>query len=77
MQTPLNGQRANRLLLYGILWHLVGCGPLYYVTLRSKMGIGDPNPNPVLFGIMAGVSFLPSLIVIAFGIYLKWKRNSA
>ena len=70
-------QRANLLLIVGTLWHLVGCGPLYYVTLRSKMGIGDPNPNPVLFGILAGVSFLPSLVVIGFGIYLKLKKKSA
>jgi hypothetical protein len=70
-------QRANRLIIYGALWHVIGCGPLYFVMLRSQMGIGDPNPNPVLFGILAGVSFFPSLIVIGFGIYLKWKGKSA
>ena len=70
-------QRANLLLIFGTLWHLVGCGPLYYVMLRSKMGIGDPNPNPPVFGILAGVSFLPSLLVIGFGIYLKFKKKSS
>ena len=77
MQAPNFAQRGDRLLKIGAVWHVLGCGPLYFVILRSKMGIGDPDPNPVLFGMMAGVSFLPSLVVMAIGLFQKLKGKSA
>jgi sulfite exporter TauE/SafE len=63
-------QRGKRLLKIGLLWHLIGCGPLYAVLLLSKLGIGDPDPNPVFLGIVAGLSILPSLIVMGIGVNL-------
>jgi hypothetical protein len=36
------------------------------------MGIlNDPNPNPIIFGLMAMITFWPSLILIFIGIILQ------
>ena len=67
MSSPDRAQRGRRLLKIGVIWHVVGCGPLYAVILLSSMGIGDPNSNPVGFGILAFFSFWPSLGLIVIG----------
>ena len=51
---------------------IFGSGPLLSVMLFSKMGIlNDPNPNPIIFGLMAMITFWPSLILIFIGIILQ------
>ncbi len=70
MDADTRVQRGRRLLKIGLLWHLIGCGPLYVILLLSKMGFGDPDPNPIFLGMLAGLSFLPSLIVMGFGVRL-------
>jgi hypothetical protein len=37
----------------------------------------DPNPNPVLFGMLAGLTFWPSLGLIAVGIWRVHKTSKA
>lgn len=61
-------QRSGRLWLRrgGILLG-VGTGPLLLIVLLSKIGIGDPNPNPVGPGMLAALTFWPSVGMIVFG----------
>ena len=61
----------NKILKIGIIMLLIGSGPLILIILASKIGIGDPNPNPVGFGIMAMLTFWPSLALIIIGIILN------
>ena len=38
----------------------------------TKIGIlDDPNPNPIIFGLMAMITFWPSLILIVIGIIIQ------
>lgn len=48
----------------------VGCsGPLLLTLTAAKLGLtSDPNPNPVMFGMMAMLSFWPSIFCIIGGI---------
>ncbi|HEX3726579.1 MAG TPA: hypothetical protein VHV08_10070 [Pirellulales bacterium] len=57
------------LLRAGILLLLLGTGPLLAIILAAQLGLtNDPNPNPVGPGLLAGVTFLPSLVLIVIGI---------
>jgi hypothetical protein len=54
------------------MFFIFGSGPLLSVMLFAKMGIlNDPNPNPIIFGLMAMITFWPSLILIFIGIILQ------
>ena len=57
------------LLVLGALGLLLGTGPLVGVLVAAKMGwTADPNPNPIGFGILAFLSFWPSVLLLALGI---------
>lgn len=56
---------------------VVGSGPLIVTLLAAKLGLtSDPNPNPVVFGMMAMFSFWPGLILMGIGAY-KEKTSAA
>lgn len=56
---------------------LLGTGPLATIVVLASLGYGDdPNPNPVLFGILAWLTFYPSLGLIAWGIYRRRKARN-
>ena len=60
---------SSVMLLLGVLGLLAGTGPLVAVLVAAKMGwTADPNPNPVGFGILAFLSFWPSVLLLALGI---------
>jgi hypothetical protein len=60
---------SSVMLLLGVLGLLAGTGPLVGVLVAAKMGwTADPNPNPVGFGILAFLSFWPSVLLLALGI---------
>ena len=62
-------KKINKLTKIGLIIFIVGCSPLLLIMLCAKLGIlDDPNPNPVIFGIMAFLTFWPSLILIFIGI---------
>lgn len=62
--------RLSRLLWIGIALLIAGCGPLVGIMAMAAVGMTqDPNPNPVGFGILAGVTLWPSLGLIAIGIW--------
>jgi hypothetical protein len=68
----------SRLVRIGLVGLVLGTGPLVTVVLLAEHGHGlfgirpDPNPNPVGFGILAGLTFWPSVIAIAVGV---WKTR--
>lgn len=60
--------KLPRVFWAGVVLFTIGSGPLLLVILCAAMGLTkDPNPNPVGFGIMAMLSFYPSLICMIGG----------
>ena len=54
----------------GLVLLVVGTGPLASIMLAVALGFtDDPNPNPVMFGILAGLTFWPSVGLIAVGVW--------
>ena len=62
----------------GLVMFLVGSGPLLFIIAAADLGLWhDPNPNPVGFGILAGLTFWPSLICMAIGAWRVRGRRAA
>lgn len=62
----------------GLLGLVLGTGPLAGVMVAARLGLyPDPNPNPVYFGMLAGLTFWPSVALIAFGIWRCRKQARA
>ncbi|HEY7862973.1 MAG TPA: hypothetical protein VIE39_04900 [Thermoanaerobaculia bacterium] len=59
---------SNRYFKIGVLLFVFGTGPLLAVIAAAKLGLGDPNPNPIGCGILAFFTFWPSLILMILGI---------
>jgi hypothetical protein len=60
----------SRLVQAGLVLLVVGTGPLVAVMVPAALGFtDDPNPNPVLHGMLAGLTFYPSLILIGVGVW--------
>ena len=65
-------KKLHKLTKIGIIIFIIGSGPLLSVMLFSKIGIlDDPNTNPIIFGLMAMITFWPSLILIVIGIIIQ------
>lgn len=61
--------RDSRAIRIGSILLVFGSGPLLLIILAANLGLTrDPNPNPVLFGIMAGLTFWPGVILMIVGI---------
>jgi hypothetical protein len=59
----------SKLVRAGLALLVIGTGPLLSIILAAKLGFtDDPNPNPVIFGILAMLTFWPSLIMIGIGV---------
>jgi hypothetical protein len=59
----------------GLVCLVVGTGPLASIMIGARLGLtDDPNPNPVLHGMLAGLTFWPSVGLIAIGI---WRVRTA
>lgn len=60
---------ANRLCRIGAVLLAVGSGPLFGIIVAAKLGLWpDPNPNPIGPGLLAFLTFWPSLALIALGV---------
>lgn len=65
----------NKIFLTGFIILIIGSGPLFSVMIAAAVGLtSDPNPNPVIFGMMAGLTFWPALILMAIGWYNQRKE---
>jgi len=61
-------RKGARLFLSGLIMLLVGSGPLVTVGVAASLGFtADPNPNPVLFGILAFATFTPAVLLVFGG----------
>jgi hypothetical protein len=50
---------------FGLALFVIGTGPLLIVILLSALGLlADPNPNPVGLGILAAITFWPSVLMM-------------
>jgi hypothetical protein len=60
----------------GLLGIAFGSGPLLLIVLLAKLGVtSDPNPNPVAFGILAMLTFWPSVLATLAGVFLARARR--
>jgi hypothetical protein len=60
--------RESKLIRWGIGGLIFGSGPLLLAVAFAHLR-GDPNPNPIGPGILCGLTFLPSLICLAIGLF--------
>ena len=61
--------KLSKLFWIGIGLLVVGSGPLLLTILFAALGFtDDPNPNPIGFGLMAFLTFWPSVALIVIGL---------
>lgn len=66
----------SRLFWIGLTLLLLGTGPLCAVILLAWFGVSkDPNPNPIGFGILAFLTFWPSVIMLIIGVATSYGRH--
>jgi len=67
--------RLSRVLWIGLTLLILGSGPLLTVILLAGLGVTkDPNPNPVGFGMLAFLTFWPSVILVIVGVVQSYSR---
>ena len=68
----------SRLFLAGLCTFVLGSGPLLVILLASSLGwTDDPDPNPVGPGILAMLTFWPSIIMMVIAIVRGGRSNNA
>jgi hypothetical protein len=68
--------RDSWLVRAGLILFVVGFGPLLGVIAAAKLGLThDPNPNPIGPGLLAFVSFYPSVGMILCGLLNVARKN--
>jgi hypothetical protein len=63
-----------RLIRWGLAGLVLGSGPLLLAVVIADMR-GDSNSNPIGPGILAGVTFWPSLICLVIGLFKASSRG--
>jgi hypothetical protein len=67
--------RLSQMFWTGLILLLLGSGPLLAVILLAWLGVtNDPDPNPVGFGILAFLTFWPSVILMIVGVVQSYTR---
>jgi hypothetical protein len=67
--TSQRKRRISRVLWIGLALFALGIGPLLTIILLANLGLTrDPAPNPIGLGILAFLTFWPSVILIVIGI---------
>ena len=56
----------SRWVRVGLGLFILGCGPLILIIVAAAIGLWpDPNPNPIGPGLLAFLTFWPSVICLA------------
>jgi hypothetical protein len=64
--------RAGWLLGSGVVLLCLGWGPLIVSIVAANLGLtADPNPNPILLGTLAMLTFIPALALIILGLVYR------
>lgn len=72
----MNDYLQNRWVKIGLALLVFGSSPLLLIILFAKLGLtSDPDPNPIFFGILAGLTFWPALACLVIGV-LRVRRKS-
>ena len=59
----------SRLVQVGLGLLILGTGPLLFIIVAAAVGLWpDPNPNPIGPGLLALLTFWPSVICLGIGI---------
>src|ERR1019366_9841070 len=67
--------RLSRVFWIGLILFILGSGPLLTVILLAWLGMTkDPNPNPIGFGMLAFLTFWPSVILVLVGVVQSYTR---
>ena len=66
--------RQSRWIRVGVAGLIFGTGPLPLAVAISYL-MGDKNPNPVGPGILAMLTFLPSILLIMIGVVITTVRK--
>lgn len=73
---PPERYRDSKLIRIGAAILVLGSGPLLAVIVAAKLSLtSDPNPNPVGFGMLAGLTFWPGIILLLVGVLTVWQRR--
>ena len=68
--------RGAWLIGIGATLLMLGTAPLVAVGLAAQLGLtADPNPNPVFFGMLAVMTFIPAVLLLACGLVVRVRRN--
>jgi hypothetical protein len=74
-QPPRPKFRLSRVFWIGLILFILGSGPLLTVILLAWLGMTkDPNPNPIGFGMLAFLTFWPSVILVLVGVVQSYTR---
>ncbi|MCW5622532.1 MAG: hypothetical protein KIS79_15595 [Burkholderiales bacterium] len=65
----------SRWIRIGIAGLVLGTGPLFLAVGISYL-MGDKNPNPVGPGILAFLTFWPSVLLIVIGVVVTIRRKA-
>ncbi len=77
MKLDLNRFWHSRYFVAGALLLVLGSGPLLIVGALASLGMTeDPNPNPVGFGILAFLTFWPSIALMVVGFARNVRRKT-
>lgn len=70
--------RLSRMFWTGLVLLTLGTGPLVTVILLAQFGVTkDPNPNPIGVGILAFLTFWPSIALVIIGLAISFVRHKS
>ena len=68
--------KLDPLLRWGLILLVIGTGPLVLIIVAAGLGQPrDPNPNPIGPGLLAFLTFWPSVFLNAFGAARQRRRK--
>jgi hypothetical protein len=77
VKLTLNRFWRSKCFIAGVLLLALGSGPLFVSIALATLGMTkDPNPNPVGFGMLAFLTFWPSIALMLVGFARAVRRET-